>query len=363
MNQIKRSLALILCLSCGLFTAFAQTDLDDNTIYLEGDTNKTYTLSVGRQWTRDEMTFYRFSLTASQDLVLFNIMHEGPKTILAEEELRIFKEYAGKQTTARILFANGYSANYDVLIKDTTNPKTAEYTAGITYVIVPISGDTEEIIDKNISAFMEHDISKITVGGLTSVISSDIKTARFFLSLGNQYSSIVEKKQKLENTSSFPPYSVQQNLTLANMLTKPMGCASTDLLNDPVKTIKANLEKAFHVDVDDDAHSISVVAYYNDICKNMTYRGLKFSRFRIYDGDGNHRSVLYGFDLNKRDGGQLLPVLNQIASDFRSLGIPMTVQPSSDTSYGTHAKKDGIEYTLYAQDYNVMWDITVEIRM
>ena len=148
------------------------------------------------------------------------------------------------------------------------------------------------------------------------------------------------------------------------MLSKPMGCVSSDLLYDPVNAIRANLERAFHVEVDDNAHSISVTAYENDeICENMNYWGLKFSRFRIYDGDGYPRRVLYGFDLNKRDGGQLLPVLNQIASDFRSLGIPMTVQPSSETSYGTHAKKDGIEYTLYAQDYNVMWDITVEIRM
>ena len=140
-----------------------------------------------------------------------------------------------------------------------------------------------------------------------------------------------------------------------------MGCVSSDLLNDPVNAIRANLERAFHVEVDDNAHSISVTAYENDeICENMNYRGLKFSRFRIYEGGGNPRRILYGFDLYKRDG-DLYSVMTQIARDFQSLGIPITID-SIDDDYMVHVKKDGIEYCLDAMNYSTMWDITIEIR-
>ncbi len=361
MNQIKRSLAIILCLTCGTFTAFAQ-DLNDDSIYIQGNPENAYTLLSGKQWTTDEMTFYQyFLMSSSQDVFLLMIKHEGALSFMKNDRM-ILGKYAEKETTASILFDNGYTATVNVLIQDTTDPDYAENTASITYVIDPYSGNTNEIKKKNALAFVNYNITRITVDGIsTSIKSSDIKSATFISNLVYQYSLIEEGKKEKK---SLTPYSVQQNLTLVNMLSKPMGCVSSDLLYDPVNAIRANLERAFHVEVDDNAHSISVTAYENDeICENMNYRGLKFSRFRIYDGDGYPRRVLYGFDLKKRDNNQLLPVLNQIASDFRSLGIPMTVQPPSDTSYGTHAKKDGIEYTLYAQDYNVMWDITVEIRM
>lgn len=169
---------------------------------------------------------------------------------------------------------------------------------------------------------------------------------------------VKQKEQKEQKT--FPPYSVQLNLTLANMLTKPMGCASSDLLRDPVKSIKSNLENNFKVEVDESAHSISVTAFENEICENMNYKGLKFSRFRIYEGGGNPRRILYGFDLYKRDG-DLYSVMTQIARDFQSLGIPITID-SIDDDYMVHVKKDGIEYCLDAMNYSTMWDITIEIR-
>ena len=360
MNQLKRILSFILCLTCGTFTAFAQ-DLNDDSIYIQGDPDNAYTLLSGKQWTPDEMTFYQFSLMSSQDVFLLKITHGGALSHMKNDRA-ILKKYAGKETIASILFDNGYTATVSALIQDTTDPDFAENTASITYIIDPYSGSTKEIKKKNATAFVKYDITRITVDGIsTSIKSSGVKSSAFFSTLVYQYSLIEDEKNE---KMSFTPYSVQQNLTLVNMLSKPMGCVSSDLLYDPVNAIRANLERAFHVEVDDNAHSISVTAYENDeICENMNYRGLKFSRFRIYEYNGKSRSVLYGFDLNKRDGGQLLPVLNQIASDFRSLGIPMTVQPSSDTNYSILAKKDGIVYTLAAQDYTVMWDITVEIRM
>ena len=359
MNQMKRILSLILCLTCGFFTAFAQTDLDDNKVYLEGDRSNTYTLFTGKQWTKDELSFYQFYLVSGPEVFLFRIMHDGALAVFSKGELAILKNYAGKEATAHILFNNGFSADYYVGIKNTTNPEFAENTASITYIIAPHSGDTREIMERNSVAFVEHDISQITVGGFTSDIG--IETCRYFQHLVYQYGLIEEEKNEKR---SFTPYSVQQNLTLVNMLSKPMGCVSSDLLNDPVNAIRTNLERAFHVDVDDDAHSISVTAFENDeICKNMNYRGVKFSRFRIYENNGRTKRVLYGFGLNKNEG-DINAIMSQIARDFQSLGIPMTAEPSSDGNYYTKSVNiDGLKYSLGALLFSSQWDINIEIQL
>lgn len=194
MNQMKRIHSIIIGLSFGLITAFAQ-DLNDNQIYLEGNTDKAYTLFSGKQWARDELNNYRFYLAISQDVFLFKIMHEG---VLPDAVGSILKQYAGKTTTARIQFADGYSANYDVLIENTTDPKFSDTAVkGITYIIDPYSGNSDEAKEKNSEHFIDHDISRITVNGLTDDIkgTSDIKSSKFFMNLVYQY-SIIESKKK-----------------------------------------------------------------------------------------------------------------------------------------------------------------------
>ena len=195
MNQIKRSLAIILCLTCGTFTAFAQ-DLNDDSIYIQGDPDNAYTLLSGKQWTPDEMTFYQFSLMSSQDVFLLKITHGGALSHMKNDRA-ILKKYAGKETIASILFDNGYTATVSALIQDTTDPDFAENTASITYIIDPYSGSTKEIKKKNATAFVKYDITRITVDGIsTSIKSSGVKSSAFFSTLVYQYSLIEDKKNE-----------------------------------------------------------------------------------------------------------------------------------------------------------------------
>lgn len=193
-----------------------------------------------------------------------------------------------------------------------------------------------------------------TIGSSTTFGSGPVHT----VSDSSQKTSVTSGQASSQN--SFQPYSVPQTLTLDNMLTKPMGCVSSRLLVDPVRSITENIKRKFTVDEDD--KSISVTRFENEICENMRYNGLKFDRFRIYhDGKGKVTRVLYGFMLRKTDG-DIATYMNRIARDLQNLGIPLSYNPWSDGSSSDTVKKDGVEYNLSAMIYTSVWDICIEIR-
>ena len=95
-------------------------------------------------------------------------------------------------------------------------------------------------------------------------------------------------------------YTVNTNLTLREMLAKPMGCVNADLLNDSFNTIKSNTERGFHVnDISKDgSQTLYVWDNQNSICENMTYHGLPFSNFRLDIGKHDRR-IKYQFEFKK----------------------------------------------------------------
>ena len=180
---MKRHLALLICLIGSAISLSAQ--IDDDQIYYSGVPD-AYTLSTGRRWATDELSFCILSVRVipDQGFMLYGIQREGS---LSDDEKAILKQYADKETTASVVFSDGHSAKYNVLVKNTTDPDFADFVSSMQLWLDAYTGDTSETKAQSAMAFLEQDIDRITIGRyVVNIKNTEIKTAWLFTSLMKQ---------------------------------------------------------------------------------------------------------------------------------------------------------------------------------
>lgn len=183
MNHMKRILTIIVCLTFGLFNAFAQNQ-DEIAIHVEGDsTTDNFTLYTDEFWTADDMSFYCFYLVATDGNFYFKIQHHG---LLYDDEKAVCDKYAGKRITANIEFESGFTANYDVGIEHTEDPEG--FFQGLTISIYSPTGDTKEVREQSTIALVKENIKEININGSALIFSK--RTALYFLKLASAFNAI-----------------------------------------------------------------------------------------------------------------------------------------------------------------------------
>lgn len=304
------------------------------------------------------------------DHLIFTLSYSGQVGNAARQ---IIRQYKGKNVNARFYFDDGKYTTYSVRVEDKTSDDWKKMNNGLADLYMTFSplGANSKTGDEMFDALIKlttKNITKITVGNL----SIDFKSKGFkskyyynplYVKMGDA-GALGQKVQASDSASSSgsagASYTVNTNLTLREMLAKPMGCVNADLLNDSFNTIKSNTKRGFQVnDSSKDGRQIFYVwDSHNTICESMTYHGLPFSNFRFELGKYG-RNIKYQFDFKKNIDAYR--ALDMIAQDFKSMGIPMTYERRTDNftkAYGT-TTVNGIIYTINLEDYSPQWSIYI----
>lgn len=305
------------------------------------------------------------------DHLVFTLSYSGQVGNAARQ---IIRQYKGKNVNARFYFDDGKFTTYNVHVEDKTSDDWKKMNNGLADLYMTFSplGANSKTGDEAFDALIKlttKNITKIAIGNL----SIDFKSKGFkskyyynplFAKMGDA-GALGQKAQGSDSASGSEgaSYTVNTNLTLREMLAKPMGCVNADLLNDSFNTIKSNTARGFQVDDNskDGRQILYVWENQNTICESMTYHGLPFGNFR-FALDNYDRAIKYQFEFKKNIDAYR--TLDMIVQDFKAMGIPMSYERRTDQftkAYGT-TTVNGIEYTIELEDFSVQWSIYIYMK-
>lgn len=154
------------------------------------------------------------------------------------------------------------------------------------------------------------------------------------------------------------PVASTTEMTLKDMLAKPMGCVNADLLHDSFQSIKSNTERLYKVN-GSDSQTFSVFESDNPVFKTMSYHGMNFDHFIF--STSSLKNAEYGFGFDKSIDGYRK--LDLIVQDFKALGIPMSYQRVGEQYTKAHGQVTvgNVEYDLELKDYGRVWSVLINV--
>ena len=196
----------------------------------------------------------------------------------------------------------------------------------------------------------QYDIKTIEIGGyIVNMQNTTAKSAEIINNLCINLMKVVGTPSSYGSGPSISSYSssgqpsqsysggsniVKTNLTLNEMLAKPMGCIDSDMEKDAFNTIKSKTSSLFKID--ESSYNTSNIFYVweneNNNCSNIKYQGMSFDNFR-YDVSPAKKSIKYQFVLKKSDiesQDNAYKYLDVVVNDFKAMGIPISYSKWSD---------------------------------
>ena len=136
------------------------------------------------------------------------------------------------------------------------------------------------------------------------------------------------------SSNGWTKVNTSEPMELKSLLEKPLGKVNVNLKTESYTTIRNAVASAYTISDNtsssDNLPWFSLYVSSNSSCSNLTYQGLPFDRFNVFENtDGI--STLYYFKIKKSDANyNYMAYINKIVQDFKNINISLTSSSSND---------------------------------
>jgi hypothetical protein len=157
-------------------------------------------------------------------------------------------------------------------------------------------------------------------------------------------------------------------MTLSEMLAKPMQIGNCDPVNDSFETVMNSLSGVYKVDDSSEKYPYTfyIWNHKNSNVANLTYHGLSFYYFYYYvskEADSYlKRRMTYKYKINKtqlNSSKKIYSYLDNIISDYNNLGINLTYEKKRDkyTKAQGEVRYGNKKYSITLSEYASSWEV------
>ena len=197
--------------------------------------------------------------------------------------------------------------------------------------------------------------------------------------LDKAYSRCKEEYNKLDDDSGRSSNSsstssgggvryITGEMTLSEMLAKPMQIGNCDPVNDSFETVMNSLSGVYKVDDNSEKYPYTFYIWERDNSNvaKLTYHGLSFYYFYYYvskEADSYlKRRMTYKYKINKTQlssSKQIYSYLDKIVSDYNNLGINLTYEKKRDkyTKAQGEVRYGNKKYSITLSEYSSSWEV------